>query len=151
MRKNNFTVSEKCIIREELSETEHVAINHWTLMNNESYKTVKIHFIHKIWILRTRVLLTLNVNGSQTTETIDVTLEVTKTEWSLPDRIAVSDNAANEIKALNHWVGPIFNAWGITSTSVSGPVSSDGQTDEQVKSCRFLISPPPICSGCARD
>ena len=90
------------VVMEELSEIEHVAITHdsWTSLNNESYDTVTAHFIDKSWGLRTRVLQTSKVEGSHTAETIQETLEATKAKWSLPDTIAVSDNASNEVKAF---------------------------------------------------
>ena len=90
------------VVMEELSEIEHVAITHdsWTSLNNESYDTVTAHFINQNWSLRTRVLQTSKVEGSHTAETIQESLEATKAKWSLPDRIAVSDNASNEVKVL---------------------------------------------------
>ena len=71
------------------------AITHdgWTSANTESYNTVTGHFITPEWELKSVVLETTKVEGSQQA-------------WSFVTPTAVTDNAANEKKALEllQWV-----------------------------------------------
>ena len=89
-------------LKSELKSCRDVCITHdgWTSCNTESYSCVTSHFITVNWELVSAVLQTKKVFGSHTGENIAGTLKEVKKEWSLPEIIAVSDNAANEKKAF---------------------------------------------------
>ena len=84
------------------------AITHdgWTSANTESYNTVTGHFINPEWELKSVVLETTKVEGSHTAENIASSLRETQQAWSFVTPTAVTDNAANEKKALEllQWV-----------------------------------------------
>ena len=89
----------------EIQQVIHLAITHdgWTSLANESYETCTVHFILRTpaeWTLRCKVLSTRKVEGSHTSYLIAKLLMEVKREWQLPELVAVSDNAANEVKAF---------------------------------------------------
>jgi hypothetical protein len=78
----------------------------WTSCNTESYSCVTAHFITVNWQLVSADLQTKKVHGSHTVENIADALKEVKEQWSLPEIIAVTDNAANEKKAFGilQWI-----------------------------------------------
>ena len=95
-------------IRNEISTCHDIAITHdgWTSCNTQSYSTVTGHYIDKEWNLKSVSLSTSKTDGAHTSENIAKELENVKTQWNLPNCIAVTDNAANEKKAFEilDWV-----------------------------------------------
>ncbi|CAG2219590.1 unnamed protein product [Mytilus edulis] len=91
-----------------MKSCKNVSITHdgWTSCNTESYIYVTAHFITNQWELVNAVLQTKKVEGSHTGENIANALKEVKENWSLPDIIAVTDNAANEKKAFQilNWI-----------------------------------------------
>ncbi|XP_045166018.2 E3 SUMO-protein ligase ZBED1-like [Mercenaria mercenaria] len=80
----------------------HLAITHdgWTSCATESYDTVTAHFINSNWELRSAVLQTTKVEGSHTGEHIAERLKEMVSDWNIPVPTVVTDNAANERKAI---------------------------------------------------
>ena len=87
----------------DLEGLEYVTIMHdsWTSMANRCYETVAVHYINQWWQLQGKVLSTLVVEGSHTSEAIQKALLEVKTKWRLPEFFAVTDSAANEVKAFS--------------------------------------------------
>lgn len=94
-------------LKKELDDTEFAAITHdsWTSIATESYETVTVHFltssISAEWELRSKVLQTTKIDGSHTAEVIAGFLQDVKRHWGLKEVIAVSDNAAVEVKTFS--------------------------------------------------
>ena len=93
-------------IKEEIGTVRNLAITHdsWTSLGNESYDTVTAHYIingAESWQLQSKVLSTLKVEGSHTSEKIVESLSMVRLTWNLPEPIAVTDSAAIEVKALS--------------------------------------------------
>jgi len=68
-------------------------------LNTESYFITTVHYINNIWELKSAVLGTMQMKGNHTSTNIADELRATQTKWSLPERMATTDNAANEQKA----------------------------------------------------
>ena len=90
-------------IFKEISETEDVALTHdsWTSLANNNYETATVHYITKSWVMKGKVLSTLLVETSHTSEAIKKALLKVKDTWKLPHIHAVTDSAANEVKAFS--------------------------------------------------
>jgi hypothetical protein len=101
-------------LKKDINDTNDMAITHdsWTSINTESYGTVTAHFIDKEWQLKSVVLETKKIEGSHTGEAIAENLRKTQTEWSLPNIVATTDNAANEIKAFEYLKWKRFGCFG---------------------------------------
>lgn len=96
-------IEQKGALKEDIAKCENVAITHdsWTSINTESYDTVTAHYITDEWEMKSKVLDTKKVEGSHTSENIAGILNEVKSEWQIPGApLAVSDNAANEVKAF---------------------------------------------------
>ena len=89
-------------IKEDLKQVEFCTITHdgWTSLANQSYETATVHYVSKDWELKSKVLTTEKVEESHTSEAIRGAMEVVKTKWQLPNPTAVTDSAANEVKAF---------------------------------------------------
>ena len=89
-------------IHAELQYSSSVSITHdgWTSISTKSYNTVTVHFISPDWQLKTAVLETQKVHGTHTSESIADRLLAVKAKWQIPQPIAVTDNAAIEVKAF---------------------------------------------------
>jgi hypothetical protein len=91
-------------VKEQLAKCADIAITHdgWTSIAQESFQTITAHFINNEWEMKSVVLQTRKLTGSHTGEAIAESLQITAQEWSLPGNpIAVTDNAANEVRAFN--------------------------------------------------
>ena len=101
-------------LKNDLSEIRDISITHdgWTSVNTESFSTVTGHFISKDWELKSVVLETKKVTGSHTGENIKNTLLETQKKWNLPQPTAVTNNAANEVKAFELLEWDRFGCYG---------------------------------------
>ncbi|XP_048753925.2 E3 SUMO-protein ligase ZBED1-like [Ostrea edulis] len=88
-------------LNNDLESVKDISITHdgWTSLNTESYFTTTIHYIDRSWELQSAVLGTVKMELSHTSENIANSLQKTQLQWKLPQPIATSDNAANEVKA----------------------------------------------------
>ena len=89
----------------ELAGVRNVALTHdmWTSISTESYGTVTAHYINAAWEMRSVVLQTRKAEAQHTSENIADDLQKASTEWGLdqkPTPYIVTDNAANEVKAI---------------------------------------------------
>ena len=89
-------------LKEEIAGCSHVALTTdiWTSSAVDSYLTVTVHFIDKLWQLCTRVLLTTEMAERHTGRNIADRLTGMADEWGIPHRsisAIVHDNAANAV------------------------------------------------------
>ncbi|KAK3108196.1 hypothetical protein FSP39_002934 [Pinctada imbricata] len=105
-------------IMNELKKCGNAAITHdgWTSIAQESYQTITCHYINEEWELKSVVLETKKITGSHTGEAIAESIKETVTKWSLDSLpsppIAVTDNAANEMKAFEILKWERFGCYG---------------------------------------
>ena len=78
------------------------AITHdaWTSLATQSFCAITIHFITKDWQLKSLCLETKNMPERHTAENLAANLQDAQNRWKFKTPIAVSDNAANEVKAF---------------------------------------------------
>ena len=79
------------------------AITHdgWTSIAMQSYCSLTLHFITNDWELKNICLQVKELPGSHTAENIKESLLEAKKTWKFPEPIAVTDNAANEVKTFS--------------------------------------------------
>ena len=94
-------------LKRELSTITYFALTHdiWSSLATESYGTVTCHYVSETWQLRSTVLATRKHEGSHTGESISEELNKIAVEWHLTvegksEPYIVTDNAANEVKAI---------------------------------------------------
>ena len=94
-------------LKAHIHDIEFVGLTHdsWTSIATETYECATIHYMkcHPItgeWVLESKVLETSKIEGSHTAEVIAKYLKDVKARWNLPDILAVSDNAAVEVKTF---------------------------------------------------
>ncbi|KAL4219493.1 hypothetical protein ACF0H5_022070 [Mactra antiquata] len=90
------------ILSDLVADCSSVALTHdsWTSIKTESFDTVTAHFIDNNWVLHSAVLRTTHFSGSHTGENISKHLAETIKVWKIQDPTFVTDNAANERKAI---------------------------------------------------
>ena len=130
-------------MKSDVSTCQHISITHdgWSSCNTESYSCVTAHFITADWKLVNAVLQTKKVEGSHTGENIAQALSEVKVSWSLPNIIAVTDNAANEKKAFEilNWIR--FGCYGHRiNLVVKNALSSSNEITRVIAKGRKLVT-----------
>ena len=73
----------------------------WTSLATQSYCAITVHFITKEWELKSLCLEVKELQESHTAENLAKSLREAQQKWQFPDPVAVTDNAANEVKAMS--------------------------------------------------
>ena len=102
-------------LKEEIADCSHVALTTdiWTSSAVESYPTVTVHFIDKLWQMCTRVLFTKEMAERHTGRNIADRLTGMAEEWGIPHRsisAIVHDNAANAVLGVELTDWPHFSS-----------------------------------------
>lgn len=73
-------------LKQDVSSSPFVAITDdgWTSLNTQSFFTTTVHYVNNDWILKSAVLGTIQMTGSQTSQNISEELKATHTKWNLP-------------------------------------------------------------------
>jgi len=130
-------------VKSDVSTCQHISITHdgWSSCNTESYSCVTAHFITADWKPVNAVLQTKKVEGCHSGENIAKALSEVKISWSLPNIIAVTDNAANEKKAFEilNWIR--FGCYGHRiNLVVKNALSSSNEITHVIAKGRKLVT-----------
>ena len=94
----------KCVeeLKTDLKPIKCIGLSHdlWTSCNTQSYGTFTAQYISDDWQMKCKVLQTRKLAGSHTSDVIAESFEQCVLEWGITDQIVTTDNAANEMKAL---------------------------------------------------
>lgn len=90
------------------------AITHdgWTSIAMQSYCAITVHFITRDWKLKNLCLEVNELQGKHTAENLRQSLLEAQRTWKFPDPIAVTDNAANEVKTFSLLNWPRISCFG---------------------------------------
>ena len=134
-------------IKEELQVLEFVGITHdsWTSIATDSYETVTVHYVIEEpvtgrWVLKSRVLDTLRIEGSHTAEAISEFLNTVKKNWGLREIIATTDNAAVEVKSFSLLGWPRVGCFGHLLNLVVRAMLQERRPRDIVAKGRNLVS-----------
>ncbi|CAC5388547.1 unnamed protein product [Mytilus coruscus] len=143
-KKKNIEEKEKS----EMKSCKNVSITQdgWKSCNTESYSCVTAHLITNQWELVNAVLQTKKVKWFHTGENIANALTEVKDQWSLPDIIAVTDNAAKQKKAFQilNWIrfgyyGHRINLVVKNALSVSKEISHSTSANDNLMTKQKLL------------
>jgi hypothetical protein len=134
--------SAQSILHAELSKCVSVGLTHdsWTSLLTQSYDTVTAHYISPEWQLHSAVLRTSHFKGSHTGENISNHLRDTLKYWDIKDSVFVTDNAANEQKALRLLGLPRIGCYGHRLNLVVKHALADPQAAELISKGRSLVT-----------
>ncbi|XP_022162406.1 zinc finger BED domain-containing protein 1-like [Myzus persicae] len=78
-----------------------LTVDFWTSMANNNYLGITCHFLDN-WTLRNRILETVEVPESHTSDNITKNLQSVMQNWKIEHKVCaiVSDNASNMVKAI---------------------------------------------------
>ncbi|KZS13406.1 Uncharacterized protein APZ42_021473 [Daphnia magna] len=131
----------------ELSLANHIALTAdcWTSLTNASYMTVTAHFINDQLKMVSRVLSTLVLEVSHTSENIAAHLKSVIADWDVPeDKISgiVTDNASNFKRAIANilkWKHiPCFAH--TLSLAVKDPIHDNREFSVILNKCRNIVT-----------
>ena len=90
-------------IKQEVQSVSSIGLTHdiWTSSTTDSYGTFTAQYINQDWDMKVKVLQTRKLSGSHTGEAIAESFNQCKQEWGFRSQIVVTDNAANEQKAID--------------------------------------------------
>lgn len=94
--------SVKDTLKSEMSGNQSMTFTHnpWRSIEGDTYDTLTVHYISKVWKLRSAVLKTSEISTHDYCESIAEHLDETRTRWSLPQPLLVTDDSNTEHKVV---------------------------------------------------